>query len=494
MKKLPYIVSDIHPMFSSSIIKKSLLVGASLSLVQLATAQNVVEADSIVVENGMFFGDGDDDPALSKDPASKDFNLDLAADGVFSMFRGTDPLPTFKAGEGNSANVVAGKWYRIAKGSIGSLRTNALFNLRDTTSSSHNNITFRTGMSYNRRSLMNFTLLSSSRYNLPVFSEVRYLSAGIHDEFYLEVKIVRNAAVSYSIMENLGNSGFEPIDWVETTSIPAGYTETNYELDKLFVVAGETPVLSVDRTEGVAINGDLELNGSSVVTEDSLQHGLSFGANSLEVTEDFGGEFNLSLGEASASGSSIAIGEYTSAENNSLGLGFGAGASGSSIAIGKYTSAANNSIALGFASTADGEYSSALGHGTLADADAATSLGEFTWARAPLSLAAGNSTFTNGYASAVFGQYNEGDHNTDTNRFNEWIGDDKNPVFEIGIGLAPNDRKNAMTIMQDGTIELGKDQNNEIPLKVNSDGSVILNGDVILNKVQGDIPMGIYGQ
>jgi len=93
MKKLPYIVSDIHPMFSSSIIKKSLLVGASLSLVQLATAQNVVEADSIVVENGMFFGDGDDDPALSKDPASKDFHLDLAADGVFSMFRGTDPLP-----------------------------------------------------------------------------------------------------------------------------------------------------------------------------------------------------------------------------------------------------------------------------------------------------------------------------------------------------------------------------------------------------------------
>ena len=129
MKKLPYIVSDIHPMFSSS-IKKSLLVGASLSLVQLATAQNVVEADSIVVENGMFFGDGDDDPALSKDPASKDFHLDLAADGVFSMFRGTDPLPTFKAGEGNSANVVADKWYRIAKvsGRASGLRASAVFN------------------------------------------------------------------------------------------------------------------------------------------------------------------------------------------------------------------------------------------------------------------------------------------------------------------------------------------------------------------------------
>ena len=42
--------------------------------------------------------------------------------------------------------------------------------------------------------------------------------------------------------------------------------------------------------------------------------------------------------------------------------------------------------------------------------------------------------------------------------------------------------------MQDGTIELGKDQNNEIPLKVNSDGSVIL------NKAQGDISMGSYGE
>jgi len=131
---------------------------------------------------------------------------------------------------------------------------------------------------------MNFTLLSNSRFNLPVFGEVRYLSASdsqAHfDDFFLEVKIVRNAAVSYSIMENLGNSGFEPIDWVETTSIPAGYTDTAYDLDKLFVAAGETPVLSVDRTEGVAINGGLTVDGVEVLTAiTSLNSGN--GANSV---------------------------------------------------------------------------------------------------------------------------------------------------------------------------------------------------------------------
>ena len=420
MKKLPYIVSDIHPMFSSS-IKKSLLVGASLSLVQLATAQNVVEADSIVVENGMFFGDGDDDPALSKDPASKDFHLDLAADGSFSMFRGVDPLPTFKAGEGNSADVVAGKWYRIAEVTTGR-RANAVFNLRDTTSSAHNNITFRTGMSFNTKSLMNFTLLSNSRYRFPVFSEVRYLSTGTYGVFYLEVKIIRDAAVSYSIMENLGDKGFQPIDWVETPSIPDGYTETNYELDKLFVAAGETPVLSVDRTEGVAINGGLTVDGVEVLTANSY----------------------------------LANGRGSFAPN-----------------------------ANGGATTANGQYSTALGLFNHADGYASLVSGHANNATGFYSTAIGNGTRANGFASTVMGQSNEG---FSTGSPGSWVGDNLNSVFEVGIGTGNLDRKNALTIMQDGTIELGKDQNNEIPLRINSDGSVIL------NKAQGDISMGIYGQ
>ena len=73
-----------------------------------------------------------------------------------------------------------------------------------------------------------------------------------------------------------------------------------------------------------------------------------------------------------------------------------------------------------------------------------------------------------------------------------WQGDGLNAVFAVGIGEGNNDRKNAVTVMQDGTIELGNDQNNEVPLRVNSDGSVVLNGSVLLNKAQGDISMGIY--
>jgi len=426
MKNSPYFVlSNICPMFSSSMVKKSLVTGLSLSLSQLATAQDPLVVDAIVVESGILFGAADDDPLIWKtDPASKDLRLDLATNGAFSIFSNEDINATFKAGQGNSATVEAGKWYRIAKtsGDQSALRASALFNLKDTASFSHSNVTFRTGMSFSASESMNFTLLSNSGLSQPVFGEVRYLSATTNDEFYLEVKILRDADVSYSIMENLADGGWQPVDWLETVSIPADYIETAYDLNKLFISAGQTPVLSVDRTEGVAVTGGLTVNGRSVVTQ---QHG--------------------------AGGS--AIGDYA--------------------------------FSVGLGNQANGDYSLALGIGSHADGEASTALGANTFAFGEASIATGSNTIISQHSAAVFGQFNQ-DIGTGSN--NAWIGDNSNSVFEVGVGISDSDRKNALTIMQDGTIELGKDQNNEVPLKVNSDGSVIL------NKAQGDVSMGIYGQ
>lgn len=69
-----------------------------------------------------------------------------------------------------------------------------------------------------------------------------------------------------------------------------------------------------------------------------------------------------------------------------------------------------------------------------------------------------------------------------------WQGDDQHSVFEVGIGESANS-ENALTILQDGSIELGKATatDNSIPLHVKA------NGDVIIAKAQGDISMGAFG-
>ena len=264
------------------------------------TSLTLAEDSALLAENGIEFGTENDEPLLRKGEAnSKDLELDLGDGGAFSIFPSLDGEPSFRAGEGNSSSVSAGKWYRIAQcADVKNLRASALFNLRDITSNAHSNVTFRTGMSFGKRSLMSMTLLSNLSFKDPVFGEIRYLSNGTFDEFYLEVKIVKNADVSYAIMENIANGGWEPVDWVETSSIPDGYIETNYELnDKLFMVAGESSVLNVNRTTGVQINGNFLVNGSPVMTSSispySVSHNGSQDAFLLEGTYVGAGASNV---------------------------------------------------------------------------------------------------------------------------------------------------------------------------------------------------------
>jgi hypothetical protein len=92
------------------------------------------------------------------------------------------------------------------------------------------------------------------------------------------------------------------------------------------------------------------------------------------------------------------------------------------------------------------------------------------------------------FSSFTIGQFNEGRHNASNPHAKiSWLGDDENSVFEVGIGTSTNNRKNALTVLQDGSVEIGKDSTDgSIPLHVKADGSVVL------AKPQGDISMGIY--
>ena len=93
------------------------------------------------------------------------------------------------------------------------------------------------------------------------------------------------------------------------------------------------------------------------------------------------------------------------------------------------------------------------------------------------------------YAAVSVGHYNEV-RGTENGK-HEWVDLGENAIFEVGIGSSANDRKNALTVMKDGSVEIGKatadGDGTAVPLMVNSDGTVVL------SKEQGDISMGIYG-
>ncbi|MEM7713190.1 MAG: hypothetical protein AAF349_06350, partial [Cyanobacteria bacterium P01_A01_bin.68] len=101
----------------------------------------------------------------------------------------------FKAGEGYSATVETGKWYRIGQ-TTADKRANAEFTLRDYISSGgHSTLTFRVGISYNDASGMCFTVLNQNKHSNVTFTKVRVLQKSTYDNQYLEVYVNRTGSV-----------------------------------------------------------------------------------------------------------------------------------------------------------------------------------------------------------------------------------------------------------------------------------------------------------
>jgi hypothetical protein len=172
------------------------------------------------------------------------------------------------------------------------------------------------------------------------------------------------------------------------------------------------------------------------------------------------GKSSVALGTSSnASGeSSLALGYLTTASgNNSTALGFNTTASGVystamgnntkasgfySTAMGAQTTASEfHSTAMGFSTNASGLYSTAMGFVTTASGLSSTTTGRYTAASGIASTVMGESTKAKSDYSLVIGKYNDTTAN--------------NSLFEIGNGTANNDRKNAMTVIQNGFVGVG---------------------------------------
>ncbi|MBK8547731.1 MAG: hypothetical protein IPL63_10215 [Saprospiraceae bacterium] len=206
--------------------------------------------------------------------------------------------------------------------------------------------------------------------------------------------------------------------------------------------------------------------GSTVIGSSSTASGdTSFATGSGNVAS---GEGSTSLGvSTTASGIvSTAMGSSTVASGIiSTSMGY------STTASGLYATAT------GSETTASGSSSFATGIMTTASGNGSMAVGELTKASGNRSIAMGVETTASSFGSLAMGRYND---SIVTSSKTSWVATD--PVFIIGNGDSDANRKNAMTVYKNGTLQL---QNLTSTPANNSDKFYVLNnmpfyGDKIL--------------
>ena len=96
-----------------------------------------------------------------------------------------------------------------------------------------------------------------------------------------------------------------------------------------------------------------------------------------------------------------------------------------------------------------GGYSTAMGYSTTASGDYSTAMGSWTIASGEYSTAMGDETNAESYASVALGRFNVGGGTAIS-----WEATD--PLFEIGNGADGFNRANALTILKNGNVGIGK--------------------------------------
>lgn len=126
--------------------------------------------------------------------------------------------------------------------------------------------------------------------------------------------------------------------------------------------------------------------------------------------------------------------------------------------IGLYSSAlgynvqasATGTTAIGYGSTASAPYATALGHSNTSSGSYSTSFGSTNTASGSCSTAIGFNTTAQSYGSLVLGRYN-----TLSGASNSWLLTD--PLLVVGNGSSSSTRSNALTLLKNGNLGLGKD-------------------------------------
>ncbi|SEH78544.1 phage minor structural protein, N-terminal region [Halobacillus karajensis] len=117
----------------------------------------------------------------------------------------------------------SGSWFRIAKNTGN--RAFGRFLLKDTTSSTHQTVSFEASIHYGKSPFI--AVNSSSNYSNVAFSKVRLVYNGTYDEVYLEVYIPSTTrdylSAHFWLTDNIQDSGWIGLDW-EAGGVPEGYS------------------------------------------------------------------------------------------------------------------------------------------------------------------------------------------------------------------------------------------------------------------------------
>jgi hypothetical protein len=110
---------------------------------------------------------------------------------------------------------------------------------------------------------------------------------------------------------------------------------------------------------------------------------------------------------------------------------------------------AQHSIAMGYQSQALGNSAIALGNSNIAKGNESFVVGLYSEANGASSTAIGKFAISDAFGSMAIGSFNEGGGDS-----SNWVLTD--PIFEVGIGQDAMNKKNALTILKDGTISFRK--------------------------------------
>lgn len=160
----------------------------------------------------------------------------------------------------------------------------------------------------------------------------------------------------------------------------------------------------------------------------------------------------MGYGSQATTSYTTAMGYYTEATASyATAMGNNTDATGqNAVAMNYFTTASGtNSLATGEDTTASGYGSIAMGYNTLASSASAVAAGAYTIASGNYSTALGVYTKAESYGSVAIGSYNVGGGD-----YSGWIPTD--PIFEIGNSLDVNNRRNALTVLKNGNVGIGK--------------------------------------
>lgn len=237
--------------------------------------------------------------------------------------------------------------------------------------------------------------------------------------------------------------------------------------------AGENTIAAGNHAVALGLNSAaLQANAFAIGETDTAAgtNSIAIGGSLNQSTGDYSvsiGTFNKALGYQSlamgynaiaASYNSISIGlSNTASGNGAVAIGIGNAAAGSYSFAGGISanSYGTGAVSLGNSTTSSGNSSAAFGYLTMASGDYSTATGISNKASGTSSFAAGNGTTASGANTASFGggTIAKSANSLVIGKYNDSTV--LNSLFEIGIGAANNNRKNALTVLNTGQVGIG---------------------------------------